>query len=96
MSSFDPLGLRPDDPLEKWRTDAEQRERDVAHAREEQKRREQRACDARAANETWSAFEQRLAAVEQSHNELRADAADITRATADAINTLRLSEGLVD
>ena len=44
MSSFDPLGLRPNDPLERWRDDAERRERDLARARRE--REERRTAEA--------------------------------------------------
>jgi hypothetical protein len=46
MSRFDPLGIRPDDPLEKWRRDAEEFERKRAFGREEMKREEQRASNA--------------------------------------------------
>ena len=61
MSSFDPLGLRPNDPLERWRDDAERREREVARAREHREREECRAAKAaesaqlRAEFATWRA-----------------------------------------
>ena len=32
MSSFDPLGVRPDDPLERYREAAEKQEREFAGA----------------------------------------------------------------
>jgi hypothetical protein len=61
MSSFDPLGLRPNDPLERWRDDAERREREVARERERCKRQEGRMAKAsgstqlRAEFATWRA-----------------------------------------
>jgi hypothetical protein len=88
VSSFDPLGVRANDPLEKWRQDAEEWERKCALAREEMKREEQRALHAKVSNEAWSALEQRLAAIEQSHSELQANVVEAWRATGDAISAL--------
>jgi len=59
MSTFDPLGTRPNDPLEKWRDDAERRQRDFAEARGKREREERRAVKAndvarlRADFEAW-------------------------------------------
>jgi hypothetical protein len=65
MNSFDPLGLRPNDPLERWRDFHEKQEREFAEARRERKQEEQRRADEIAANEAAQlryALEARLAA----------------------------------
>jgi DNA anti-recombination protein RmuC len=90
-SSTDPLGARPDDPLEKWRAAAEQREREFAHERAKEKREEQRAVNTRAANEAAqirNAFERRLAAVEQSNQELHENFGEMARALAETLDLL--------
>jgi hypothetical protein len=90
-SSTDLLGARQDDPVEKWRLAAEQREREFAREREKEKREEQRIIDARSASEALllrNALEYRVAAVEQSNRELHEDLAGVARATAETLDLL--------
>jgi hypothetical protein len=90
-SSTDLLGARSNDPVERWRLAAEQREREFAHERAKEKREEQRIVDTRAANEAAllrAALEGRLAAVEQSNQELHEDVAGMARATAETLDLL--------
>ena len=88
MSKSDPLGLRPDDPLERWRADAERREQAFAPRRRE--REQQRAAEAVAtsAAQLRQEVERRLAALEAAHADLRAALVVAMRATADGINGL--------
>jgi hypothetical protein len=91
MSSFDPLGLRPNDPLERYREDAERREREFARARRQREREERRAAEAAAANEAVqlrAKLEGRIAALEVAHKELRADLLEVARATREAVEQL--------
>ncbi len=91
MSSFDPLGLRPNDPLERWRDDAEKQEREFAEARRERKQEEQRRADEIAANEAAQlryALEARLAALEERHAGLEGDVLDVVRATTYGFNAI--------
>jgi hypothetical protein len=91
MSSFDPLGLRPNDPLEQWRDFHEKQEREFAQARRERKQEEQHRADAIAANEAAQlryALEARLAALEERHAHLEADVLDLARATSYGFNAI--------
>src|SRR5262245_29584226 len=91
MSSFDPLGLRPNDPLEKWRDAVEKQEREFAQARRQREEEQRRHAEAAAANEAArlrEAFDQRLAALEARNADLETWLVDVARATAHAFNEL--------
>jgi hypothetical protein len=62
MSSFDPLGLRPNDPLERWRDDAERQEREFAQARRERERKE-RQKEQTAVDRLWVEMRRELASI---------------------------------
>jgi hypothetical protein len=91
-SSTDPHGVRPDDPLERWRADSEAREREFAAARARRQREEQqRLAEIASANEAGRLrleFESRLAALERGYHAVYEDLADVARATSRAIDDL--------
>jgi hypothetical protein len=83
--------VRSNDPIEKWRLATQQREREFAREREKEKREEQRIVDTRAANDAAlirNALEHRVAAVEQSNQELHEDVIEMARATAETLDLL--------
>src|SRR5262245_14305800 len=91
MSSFDPLGLRPDDPLERWRDFHEKREKERAQARREREQEAQRRADALAADEATqlrNALEARIAALEERNTNLEQSLVDVCRAVRGAIDNL--------
>ena len=61
MSSFDPLGLRPNDPLEKWRDAVERQEQEFAEARRKDERERRRAVAATDATRLRAELEARWA-----------------------------------
>jgi hypothetical protein len=80
FSSKDPLGMRQHDPIEKWRAEAEQREREFTEARRQREA-------AAAANETgpWRRhFEAKLAALEQTLRAQGEELVDLAQAMATA------------
>jgi hypothetical protein len=91
MSSFDPLKLRPNDPLEQYRDEAERQEAARERERRREEREQQRAAEAAAANEAYvlrQQFEGRVAALEGENRELRENIIDLARATMDAFETI--------
>jgi hypothetical protein len=77
--------------LQQWRNEVKRQEEEFARARAQEEREQQRTADRRARNEAAlmrREFEGRLAALEQSHNELSSIVAGIAREAADAINSL--------
>src|SRR5262245_4175173 len=88
MSSYDPLGLRPNDPLEKWRDFHEKREKERAQARREREQEAQRAANAIAADEATQALEARVAALEEGNTNLEQNLVDVCRAVRGAIDNL--------
>jgi hypothetical protein len=90
-SSSDPLGMRSDDPVQRWRDDAERQEKEFAQARREREQARQRAAEAAVAREAESMrahFEVRLAALEQVNHALSADLEEFARAAREAIEAL--------
>ena len=91
MSSFDRLGLRPNDPLERWRDAAEKQEREFAQAQRERKQEEQCRADEISASEAAQlryVLEARLAALEARNAELESNVADAMRAVRYGFDTL--------
>jgi hypothetical protein len=93
MSSFDPLKLRPNDPLEKYRDAAERQEREFERQRRREEHRERRAAlaDEKAARQLLearlAASEARLAALEEANRELTANLVELAQATTQAVDT---------
>jgi hypothetical protein len=91
MSRFDPLGLRPDDPLEKWRDFHEKQEERFAEERrkeQEEERQQQEAAAAYEATLLRNAFEARIAALEQRTDDLEINSLEGARATRQAVEVL--------
>jgi len=96
-SDTDPLGLRPNDRMQKWRDDAQRREEGAAEAKrqeEEEARRRQQAAAAYEAGLLRNAFEVRIADLEKQIANLWANLIEGARATVDAID--RVAEQRVD
>jgi DNA repair exonuclease SbcCD ATPase subunit len=89
MSSPGPVGpLLSSEPLEKYRREAEERERVWAQAREKREREERRELRAAVSNEKWPELEQRLAALERAHQTTRESVLDVAQAAEAAIDNL--------
>jgi hypothetical protein len=89
MNHQGPVGpLLSSEPMERYRREAEERDRTRARALEEKERQERRELRAAVSNEKWSELEQRLVALEQSHHSLQKDFLDIAGATEAAIGNL--------
>jgi chromosome segregation ATPase len=83
-SKSDPLGLRSDDPIQRWRDDAERLEEQCAAARRQRKQEERRIMT----TSEVAALEARVAELEGANRELRADLAEVMRAIAASFDTL--------
>src|SRR5882757_5954007 len=83
-----------DDPIRKWREDADQREAERARARRELRREERRTVEAQETPRWCGQFETRLNALEQHNRELQEALVDSMRATTDIFN--RLGDQRVD
>jgi hypothetical protein len=65
MSSFDPLGLRPDDPLERYRESAEKQEREFSAARRARAREERREQESATVEQLRTEMQLELRAIRQ-------------------------------
>jgi hypothetical protein len=78
MSSFDPLGVRPDDPLERYREAAEKQEREFFAARRAKARETRREQES-------TAVEQLRAEMQRELHTIRQQAAAQTEAVGEAL-----------
>jgi uncharacterized protein (DUF305 family) len=98
-SSTDPLGVRQQDPLEKWRAEVEQQEREFAEARRQREAERQRVRERAASNDAEQLrrqFEERLAAVERANQEQDEDFLELMRATEKAVEAIEAMGDYVD
>jgi hypothetical protein len=65
MSSFDPLGIRPDDPLERYRDAAEKQEREFAAARRARARETRREQESATVEQLRTEMQLELRAIRQ-------------------------------
>jgi hypothetical protein len=69
----DPLNLRPDDPLVRWRRDVAQQEEERRAAKREQRREEERI----SVTELRAEISEKLALIDQYRAEMRTEIADL-------------------
>jgi hypothetical protein len=96
-SKTDPLELRQQDPLTRWRDKVQRREEEFAQARREREQEDQRRVDARASHEAGllrNAHEARIADLERQVATLTTDMLAIGSALLDAVK--RVAEERMD
>jgi hypothetical protein len=86
MSKSDPLNLRPNDPIQKWRDEMERMEEERERQRRREEHRERRDALANEAAERRQ-LEARIAALEQQNRELNEKLAELARTTAQVVDT---------
>jgi hypothetical protein len=85
MSKSDPLNLRPNDPVQKWRNEMERWDEECARERMREARQERRAAMVTEAAERRQ-LEAWIATLEESYRELQGQIYEATRVAAEAIN----------